>query len=201
MLTLGSLALNTSMCIYVTNWLPQVWRTFNQRKIHDLSQIMVVLIVIGWSADLLYGRAYSMPYQYIFVSFLGCAQTFLWVMLLAKRAFLSTTLLYAYVALITMAVLFPESHMTLIKTMPILTVAQSAFWVSMLAQVYKSFKRKSARDISLLTYSMNTVGCMCSAIAAHQLGWEHQYFVNLVGMTLFHVVVFSILFYYRLKTS
>lgn len=201
MLTLGFFALNTATCIYVTNWLPQVWRTFKQQKIHDLSQIMVALIVIGWSADLLYGRAYNMPYQYNFVSFLGCVQTFLWVILLSKRAFLSSICLCAYVALIIIAVCFPVSHMSLIKAMPILTVAQSAFWVSMLAQVYKSFKRKSAKDISLLTYGMSTVGCICSAIAAHQLGWDHQYLINLVCMVLFQIAVFSVLFYYRIKTS
>jgi len=69
--TLGEISLNISTGIYFIWFLPQLILTFKSRVISHLSLGMHTILVIGYSADLMYGFGQHLPIQYKLVSMVG----------------------------------------------------------------------------------------------------------------------------------
>lgn len=192
-------ALNLAVIAYVAQLLPQLWRTAFCKTVTDLSTVMIRFLWLGWVMDVVYAKVNNMPTQYFIVSYLGLAQTMVWVYLLFSKKVIDLKELNAAAFLVFCLIVAPLKWVMKLKFLPVLSIGQICFWVCWLSQLVRSLIQKSAYDISLLSFLLSVFGTICSLTAGIILGWERQYIVNLVCIVVFHGLILLALTYYRFQ--
>ena len=68
---IGEITLTISSLVYIVWFLPQLWLNFKRKNTDGLSLWMHGLLLLGYSADLLYGFGRHMQWQYRMVTIIG----------------------------------------------------------------------------------------------------------------------------------
>ncbi|MCX7120480.1 MAG: PQ-loop repeat-containing protein [Gammaproteobacteria bacterium] len=74
--TLGEITLSISSVVYFIWFLPQLWLNFKRKNTDGLSLWMHGLLLLGYSADLVYGFGRHMQWQYRMVTIVGLISLF-----------------------------------------------------------------------------------------------------------------------------
>src|SRR5438445_7099169 len=69
--TVGEITVNISSLIYFVWFVPQIWLNYRRKNTDGLSLWMHGLLLLGYSADLLYGFGRDMQWQYRMVTIVG----------------------------------------------------------------------------------------------------------------------------------
>lgn len=69
--TIGEISLSISTVVYIVWFVPQLWMNYQRKSTDGLSLWMHGLLLLGYSADLLYGFGRHMQWQYRLVTVVG----------------------------------------------------------------------------------------------------------------------------------
>ncbi len=173
---IGIISLNISFLIYLVLYLPQVVYNLRRKSTEGLSFLMHVILIISYSADLMYGFGRHMQWQYRLVSILGLV--FLsfqhiqiaWYAKITLRYVVATLLLCSWLAYVLYAILGPTLPAQDYINAGYVSWAVGVFYT--LPQIWKNYRFSSALGVSTLFIFLDIVSSCCDTISAWCLNWD-----------------------------
>lgn len=200
---LGNVSLNLSSFLYLILLIPQLIHNRKGKNISGLSIWLHFILFTSYLFDLIYGIADEMPLQYRVVSVVG-----LFLVMTQHFQLLSFQIKNKYYFLIKIGMFFIFSHVILTyylfskllsvglthETILILgIISRVCEIIYCLPQIYKNWRAKSARAISLHFVFLNILLAILDTVAAWCLDWELP---NKVIGPINIMIMFLIMFQY-----
>lgn len=205
---IGEITLTISSAIYFTWFLPQIYLNYKRKSTDGFSLWMHGLLLLGYSADLLYGFGRHMQWQYRMVTITGLIFLFVQHFQFArygmktKSAVINFSLLSVLVLIVfTYAIL----NFTLLhhgkKYYDYAGFISDTCWATyMFPQIIKNFRNKSTKGLSGWFVVISIVLSFFDMTSALMLHWDWP---SLLGSAITvlkkSILVFQI-YYYRKRT-
>jgi uncharacterized protein with PQ loop repeat len=204
---IGEITLSVSSVIYFIWFLPQLWLNFKRKNTDGLSLWMHGLLLLGYSADLLYGFGRHMQWQYRAVTIVGliclCVQHIQFARFGLHTRVIKNNFIFL-TALVVIVFLYALLNFTLFhhgkKYYDMAGFVSSACWMTFLfPQMIKNFRLQSTEGLSNGFVELAILLSLLDLTSAMMLHWDLPSLINpCVSLLKKSVLVFQIL-YYRKK--
>ena len=173
---IGNIALNISFAIYLVLYLPQVIHNFRRRSTDGLSFLMHVILVIGYTADMMYGFGRHMQLQYCLVSIIGLVclgvQHFQigYYDKFSANYVAASLLLVAWLGYALYAIIGP-----VLPAHDYINAGYVAWATGVLytfPQIWKNYRFASTMGVSLLFIVFDIISSSCDSVSAWCLHWD-----------------------------
>lgn len=181
----GSISLNISAAIYCIYYIPQLWHNARRRRIARITGTPLptvswglhICYVCSVAADLLYGFAMHLPWQYRAVSIIFMLGLIVQQIQLrpcrlqadSLRSYSFLCIGCAMLLLLSMLlVIFPPKPSILIAAGYISTVSA---WLAFLPQIVRNYQQKHGRALSWYFICLTLLTAVLDFISALCLGW------------------------------
>jgi|SRR3990167_8595129 len=201
---IGEITLSISTVVYIIWFLPQLWLNFKRKNTDGLSLWMHGLLLLGYSADLLYGFGREMPWQYRLVTIVGIACLLVQHVQFGRYGLHSRAIKNNYVILSIIACIvyayaffnFAFDHHTK-NYYDIAGLLSTICWMTYLfPQIIKDFVLKSTRGLSVWFIVIAIVLSFLDMTSALALHWDWPSILNpSVGLFKKAIVIFQIIYY------
>ncbi len=173
---IGNIALNLSFLIYLVLYLPQVIYNLRRKSTDGLSFLMHFILIIGYTADMMYGFGRHMQWQYCLVAVIGlvclgfqhvqvgCYQK------ITRQYVLATVILLAWLAYAVYAI--SSRALPAGDYIDAGYVAWGTGVIYTLPQVWKNYRVASAVGVSTVFILFDILASSCDAVSAWCLNWD-----------------------------
>lgn len=204
---IGQITLSISTCIYLIWFLPQLWLNFKRKNTDGLSLWMHGLLLLGYSADLLYGFGRHMQWQYRVVTIVGLLCLVVQHIQFARFGLHSRSIKNNYIALtILVALVFMYAVLNFTwlhhdkKYYDMAGFISDSCWMTFLfPQMIKNFKLKSTMGLSHGFVELAILLSILDLISALMLHWDLPSLVNPMVSLLKKSILGLQVLYYRKK--
>ncbi|PIZ03407.1 MAG: hypothetical protein COY58_09605 [Gammaproteobacteria bacterium CG_4_10_14_0_8_um_filter_38_16] len=205
---IGEITLTISSVIYFTWFLPQIYLNFKRKSTDGFSLWMHGLLLLGYSADLLYGFGRDMQWQYRMVTIVGLVCLFVQHFQFARYGLKTKAAVMNFVLLSMLVVIvfsYAILNFTLLhhgkKYYDIAGLISDSCWATyMFPQIIKNFRLKSTKGLSGWFVAISIVLSFFDMTSALMLHWDWP---SLLGSSITvlkkSILVFQI-FYYKNKS-
>lgn len=204
---IGEITLTISSVIYFIWFLPQLWLNFKRKNTDGLSLWMHGLLLLGYSADLLYGFGRHMQWQYRMVTVVGLICLFVQHVQFARFGLHSRAIKNNFIFLSVLVVIvfsYAILNFTVLhhgkKYYDVAGFVSDACWMTFLfPQMFKNFRLKSTAGLSNGFVELAILLSLLDMTSALLLQWDLPSLVNpCVSLLKKSVLAFQIV-YYRKK--
>src|SRR3990167_7344106 len=204
---LGEITLSISSVIYFIWFLPQLYLNFKRKHTDGLSLWMHGLLLLGYSADLLYGFGRHMQWQYRMVTIVGLVCLFVQHCQFGRYGEKTKTFILNY-SLLSFLTCIVFSYAILNFTLlhhhknyyDIAGFVSDSCWATYLfPQIIKNFRQKSTRGLSVWFVILSIVLGMLDMTSALSLHWDWPSLLN-SSIGLFKKLILIFQFAYYSKT-
>lgn len=201
---IGEITLSISTIIYFVWFIPQIWLNFKRHDTEGLSMWMHAILLLGYSADLLYGFGRHMQWQYRMVTIVGlmwlCVQHFqFWRLGLHTRAekinFSIISILVIFILnFAIMNFLFYHHNK---QYYDVAGYVSNFCWLTyLIPQIIKNFKEKSTEGLSLWFIILSLLLNLLDLTSALMLKWDQPSVLNpFIGIGKKAIVLFQMRYY------
>lgn len=203
---IGEITLSISSIVYFIWFLPQLWMNFKRKNTDGLSLWMHGLLLLGYSADLLYGFGRHMQWQYRAVTIVGLICLFIQHMQFACYGMHSKAIKINF-ALLTLMVAVVFSYAVLNFTVlhhgkryyDIAGFISDVCWMTYLfPQILKNFRQKSTQGLSVSFVVLSVVISLLDMTSTFALHWDWPSVLSSsVALLKKFILVFQIFYYGR----
>ena len=201
---IGEITLSISSIIYFVWFLPQIWLNYRRKSTEGLSLWMHGLLLLGYSADLLYGFGRHMQWQYRAVTVSGLVWLFVQHLQFA-RYWLNTRAEKINFGLLSALVLIVFSYAILNFTLlhhgkryyDMAGLVSDVCWATyLLPQIIKNFVLKSTRGLSAGFVLIAVVLSVLDITSTLTLHWDWPSVVSeCVTLVKKGVLIFQMVYY------
>ncbi|EKD77091.1 MAG: putative membrane protein [uncultured bacterium] len=206
---IGEITLSISSIIYFIWFLPQIVLNFKRKSTDGLSLWMHGLLLLGYSADLLYGFGRHMQWQYRAVTMVGLICLFVQHCQFARYG-LKTKIARDNFIFLSVLVFIVFSYAMLNFTLlhhgkqyyDIAGLVSDVCWMTYLfPQIIKNWREKSTQGLSVWFVILSIVLGFLDMTSALSLHWDFPSIANSsIGLLKKAILIFQI-FYYQRKTN
>ena len=203
---IGEITLSLSSFIYFIWFLPQLWMNFKRKNTDGLSLWMHGLLLLGYSADLLYGFGRDMQWQYRMVTIVGLIFLFVQHFQFGQYGLHSKAIKMNYLLLSALTLIvfsYAILNFTLLhhgkKYYDIAGFISDLCWMTyVLPQIIKNFVQKSTKGLSIWFVVLSVVLSLLDITSTFALHWDWPSVVSSL-VTLFKksILVFQVVYYTR----
>lgn len=203
---IGNIALNISFAIYLVLYLPQVIYNFRRRSTEGLSFMMHVILMIGYTADMMYGFGRHMQLQYCLVSLIGLACLVVQHIQIGFYSKFSvnyaaaTVLLLAWFSYALYAIVGP-----VLPAHDYINAGYVAWGTGVLytfPQIWKNYRFASTVGVSLVFVAFDIVSSSCDSISAWCLNWDlPSKLGSPIECALGFILLIQMYYFKRIQTS
>lgn len=207
---IGEITLSISSVVYFIWFAPQVWMNFKRKNTDGLSLWMHGLLLLGYSADLLYGFGREMQWQYRMVTIVGliflCIQHFQF----GKYGLHTKAIILNYLGLSLLTIIvftYAVLNFTLLhhgkNYYDIAGFISDICWATyVFPQIIKNFKQKSTRGLSVGFVAISIVLSLLDITSTFALHWDWPSVLS-ECITLFKksILVFQMMYYRNNKNA
>jgi uncharacterized protein with PQ loop repeat len=207
---LGEITLSISSVIYFIWFLPQIYLNFKRKNTEGLSLWMHGLLLLGYSADLLYGFGRHMQWQYRMVTVVGLFFLFLQHIQFATYGLRSKAEKINYVFVTVLAVgifLYAVLNFTYLhhgkKYYDIAGFISDICWaIYLFPQMIKNYQKKSTKGLSVWFVILSIVLSFLDITSTFALHWDWPSVVS-ESVTLLKksILIFQILYYRKVDKT
>lgn len=206
---IGEITLSVSSVVYFIWFLPQLYLNFQRKNTDGLSIWMHGLLLLGYSADLLYGFGRHMQWQYRAVTIIGLLCLFVQHTQFGLYGLHSKAIKINYIILsvATLSVLsYAIFNFTMLHHGK--TYYDMAGWLSdvcwttyLFPQIIKNFYLKSTVGLSVWFVLLSVVLGFLDMTSALTLHWDFPSITNSsIGLLKKAILIFQIMYYQKLTT-
>lgn len=204
--TLGEITLSVSTVVYIIWFLPQIFENFQRKSTQGLSLWMHGLLLLGYSADLLYGFGRHMQWQYRMVTIIGLLCLFVQHMQFARYSLKTNAEKWNFYVLTLLTIVvfsYAVLNFTVLqhgkKYYDIAGFISDACWATyMFPQIIKNFRLKSTRGLSIGFVAISIVLSFLDITSTFALHWDWpSIFSECVTLIKKSILVFQIVYYTR----
>ncbi|PHQ80706.1 MAG: hypothetical protein COB66_04115 [Coxiella sp. (in: Bacteria)] len=204
---IGNIALNISFLVYLVLYLPQVIHNLRRRSTEGLSFLMHIILVIGYTADMMYGFGRHMQWQYRVVSIVGLIcltvqhiQIGAYQKKLTANYVLATLLIVGWLGYALYAMLTPNLPARIYIDAGL--VAWGTGVVYTLPQIWKNYRFASSMGVSILFIYFDIISSSCDTISAWCLNWDYpSKFGSPIECVLGLFLLIQVYFYYQKRVK
>lgn len=207
---IGEITLSISSVIYCIWFIPQIWENFQRKSTDGLSLWMHGLLLLGYSADLLYGFGREMQWQYRTVTIVGLIFLCIQHVQFGKYGLHTKAIMVNYLglSLLTMIVFtYAILNFTLLhhgkNYYDIAGFISDICWATyVFPQIIKNFKQKSTRGLSVGFVAISILLSLLDITSTFALHWDWPSVLS-ECITLFKksILVFQIMYYRNNKNA
>ena len=205
---IGEITLSISSIVYVIWFLPQLWLNFKRKNTDGLSLWMHGLLLLGYSADLLYGFGRDMQWQYRMVTIVGIACLLIQHIQFGRYGLHSRAIKINYFGLTVLACIvyayslinFTLRHHSK-QYYDIAGFLSDVCWMTyLLPQIIKNFMLKSTAGLSVGFVTIAVLLSILDILSTFTLHWDWpSVLASSVTLVKKGVLVFQMV-YYRKRT-
>ena len=205
---IGEITLSISSAIYFVWFLPQLWMNFKRKHTDGLSLWMHGLLLLGYSADLLYGFGRHMQWQYRMVTIVGLICLFVQHFQFGRygvktKAFI---LNYLFLSLLTIIVFsYAILNFTLLhhhkNYYDTAGFVSDVCWMTyLLPQIIKNFRQKSTKGLSTWFIILSIVLSLLDITSTFALHWDWPSILSeCITLVKKSILIFQVVYYSRLS--
>lgn len=202
---IGEITLSISSIVYFIWFLPQLWMNFKRKNTDGLSLWMHGLLLLGYSADLLYGFGRHMEWQYRAVTIVGLLCLFVQHLQFARYGMHSKAIKINFIALTVMVLIvfiYAVINFTVLhhgkRYYDIAGFISDVCWmIYLFPQIVKNFRQKSTEGLSISFVVLSIVISLLDMTSTFALHWDWPSVVS-SSVTLFKKLILVLqVFYYR----
>lgn len=202
---IGEITLSISSIVYFIWFLPQLWMNFKRKNTDGLSLWMHGLLLLGYSADLLYGFGRHMEWQYRAVTIVGLLCLFVQHLQFARYGMHSKAIKINFTALTVMVLIvfiYAVMNFTVLhhgkRYYDIAGFISDVCWmIYLFPQIVKNFMQKSTEGLSISFVVLSIVISVLDMTSTFALHWDWPSVVS-SSVTLFKKLILVLqVFYYR----
>jgi len=203
--TVGEITLSISSFFYFIWFLPQIWLNFKRKNTDGLSLWMHGLLLLGYSADLLYGFGRHMQWQYRMVTVVGLFFLLVQHFQFARYGLHTRSIKNNFMILSAMVLIvfsyaifnFTFDHHSK-NYYDIAGFISDLCWMTYLfPQIIKNYIAKSTLGLSTWFVIIDVILCFLDITSTFTLGWDWPSVVS-AFITLFKkTILVSQVIYYR----
>ena len=202
---IGEITLSISSIVYFIWFLPQLWMNFKRKNTDGLSLWMHGLLLLGYSADLLYGFGRHMEWQYRAVTIVGLLCLFVQHLQFARYGMHSKAIKINFTALTVMVLIvfiYAVMNFTVLhhgkRYYDIAGFISDVCWmIYLFPQIVKNFRQKSTEGLSISFVVLSIVISVLDMTSTFALHWDWPSVLS-SSVTLFKKLILVLqVFYYR----
>ncbi len=174
---IGVIALNITFAVYLVLYLPQVSYNLKRRSVDGLSFLMHTLLLIGYSADMMYGFGRHMQWQYRAISVVGFIVLMMQHFQFGYFKKITRTYIIITIALVLWLAFVVLSIIKFQLPVNAYIRAGMLAWlvgiIYLMPQLWKNYCFSSAAGVSLTFIYLELITTSCDSIAAWCLHWDY----------------------------
>lgn len=178
---IGQISLNTSLCIYLIWFTPQIFLNFKRKNTEGLSLLMHGILCMGYLSDLMYGFGRDMQWQYRMVTLVGLLslsvqhyQFFRYGLHTAVQKFTYIILSGVYLFVFSYAVIVIYLNYHGKNFYNSIGMLANICWLSyMVPQIVKNYINQSTKGLSVLFVFLSIFLNFCDSTSAWILNWDY----------------------------
>ncbi len=203
---IGEITLSISSAIYFVWFLPQIYLNFKRKSTEGFSLWMHGLLLLGYSADLLYGFGRHMQWQYRAVTIVGLLCLFVQHTQFYRYGLKTKyfTLNYLFLSLLTMIVFtYAVLNFTVLhhgkKYYDIAGFISDMCWASyVFPQIIKNYRLKSTKGLSVAFVAISILLSFLDITSTFALHWDWPSVLSeCVTLLKKSILVFQMVYYVR----
>lgn len=207
--SLGEFTLSLSTIVYFLWFIPQISLNFRRKSTDGLSFWMHGLLLIGYSADLLYGFGRDMQWQYRMVTIVGLIFLFIQHAQFARYGLHTRTQKNSFILLsvfIALLLVYAILNFTLLhhdkKYYDIAGFISDLCWMTYLfPQIIKNYTRKSTVGLSIGFVVIDIVLSFLDITSTFTLHWDWPSMLGVcVDIVKKSILLFQIVYYRHYNT-
>lgn len=201
---IGEISLSISSFVYFIWFLPQLWMNYKCKNMDGLSLWMHGLLLLGYSADLLYGFGRHMQWQYRAITIVGLIFLFIQHLQFARYDLHSKSQITHYKILSFLVILvfgyalynFVFIHHSK-QYYDISGFISDMCWMTYLfPQIIKNFVNKSVKGLSVTFVILTLLLTVLDGISTFALHWDWPSVLNIfISLAKKSILVFQVLYY------
>lgn len=205
---IGELTLSLSTLVYFVWFIPQIWLNYRRHNTEGLSFWMHALLLLGYTADLLYGFGRHMQWQYRMVTIVGLVFLLLQHLQFARYDLHTRAKKYQYILvslLVVAAFVYATLNFTLIhhgkKYYDLAGFVSDLCWMTYLfPQMIKNYLAKSTLGLSLWFVLFDVLLSVLDITSTFTLHWDWPSVLGeCVSVVKKSILIFQIFYYRRSK--
>lgn len=205
--TIGEIAVSVSTVVYLIWFLPQLWLNLKRHNTDGLSLWMHGLLLLGYTADLLYGFGRHMQWQYRTVTIVGLLCLFVQHYQFARFGLHSTRIKFNFIfltALVGALLLYAIFNFTFFhhgkKYYDVAGFISDGCWMTFLfPQMIKNYRQQSTQGLSNGFVGLAILLSLLDMISALMLHWDLPSLINPMVSLFKKSVLAAQVLYYRKK--